>query len=392
MVLDTCGTAQGMILRFPLVGRTDPAGQSGASVSFGTTLVSAAGGEYRLCWCKAGGFTPFERSCNWAEDFLVDAGRMYLRGPSLDQRRTCISGVACRVDGLLGLGLSDGDTVAVLDTCGAIEDSYGRGSGLGWHVASGPCVKTPDGCITSDNYPQNYDTNVFCEITVQQPLLGSVSAVAFSSEEDRDKLIINGVEYHGDVRGPQSVTPTATITWTSDSGSTTSGWKLCPERDGLASGQLVDKFPYSGSSFSVLETGALANWGGVPLSAAGGNYRLCWCAGAPAPCTRSVDMGSLDIVGVSPLFQDRTCVSGQTCEIQGILGHMLLADGDAIVVLDTCGTASEVASLTPQPFVPGNQSLDRENFTGNLTEPLYWGGSWWSPAISASGGTYRLCW
>ena len=151
-------------------------------------------------------------------------------------------------------------------------------------------MKTADGCITNDNYPQAYDNQEFCEISVQQPLLGSVSAVSFDTEGGWDFLTINGDGYSG-ANGPQGVTPTTTITWSSDYMVTKSGWKLCP--DNPAS-------PLCGSADRFV-----------------------------------VDVGRMTMRGVAPLYQDRTCVSGQTCTLDGIIGFHL-ASSDRVMVLDTC--------------------------------------------------------
>ena len=45
-----------------------------------------------------------------------------------------------------------------------------------------------------------------------------------------------------------------------------------------------------------------------------------------------MDFGDLHIVGPSPLNQDRTCVSGQTCRVTDLLGH--LGSGDRLHAVD----------------------------------------------------------
>lgn len=44
------------------------------------------------------------------------------------------------------------------------------------------------------------------------------------------------------------------------------------------------------------------------LTAAGGEYRLCWCGGGARPCAEAgdfkVDLGAFHVVGVAPLAQD----------------------------------------------------------------------------------------
>jgi hypothetical protein len=93
----------------------------------------------------------------------------------------------------------------------------------------------------------------------------------------------------------------------------------------------------------------------LPITALGGQYRLCWCSGgsdnngiAFFRCTEpenvAVDFGELRLTGVDSFEQDRTCVSGLTCSIQNISGQHLSA-WDRIWVLDTCGTSDLVAGL-----------------------------------------------
>ena len=47
--------------------------------------------------------------------------------------------------------------------------------------------------------------------------------------------------------------------------------------------------------------GTAFSWGLEPLTVAGGEYRLCWCAGAPFSCVSlsdfKVDVGQLTVIG-----------------------------------------------------------------------------------------------
>lgn len=110
-------------------------------------------------------------------------------------------------------------------------------------------------------------------------------------------------------------------------------------------------------------------WLGSSMIAAGAEYRLCWCAAGPFPCSVwedfSVDLGALTLLGPSPLSQHRTCVSGRTCDLSRLRGTGVGA-ADAIFVLETCGAAAAVPGV-PIPIGP-------------------------AAALSAQGGEYRLCW
>ena len=144
------------------------------------------------------------------------------------------------------------------------------------------------------------------------------------------------------------------------------------------------------------EAGSAVSWGLVPWTAAGGIYRLCWCRGpgtsgyepGATECKKAEDFnayaGTLTIQGVAPLSQHRTCVSGQTCRIDGIFGQYL-SSTDRIVVLDTCGTNSFVPGFPPESMSVLLQE-ERENTLGTLSV------SWSEVPVLAVGGQYRLCW
>ena len=92
------------------------------------------------------------------------------------------------------------------------------------------------------------------------------------------------------------------------------------------------------------------------FTAQGGQYRLCWCAGlfpCSAPEAFVVDMGELRVIGPSPLDQDRTCVAGQTCMLDGLLG-MHPHEGDQILVLDTCAPYQEPRALRERFVASGD--------------------------------------
>lgn len=82
-------------------------------------------------------------------------------------------------------------------------------------------------------------------------------------------------------------------------------------------------------------------FGAAFATLAGGEYRLCWCAAGFA-CSVAphfvVEAGSVVVVGPAPLHQDRTCIAGQSCALEGLVGRHL-ADGDSIMAADTCGVA-----------------------------------------------------
>jgi hypothetical protein len=94
-------------------------------------------------------------------------------------------------------------------------------------VDSGLCTVDSTGtCFRSPNYPSNYGDNQQCTITAHEAV--TLSVTAFSTESCCDKLTVNGVQYSG-TSGPDGVQVVAdsTITWTSDSFTSRTGFEVC---------------------------------------------------------------------------------------------------------------------------------------------------------------------
>jgi hypothetical protein len=232
LVLHTCA-ANGLISRFPNGGLSTILSGSGSIVTWSEAVVTAAGGEYRLCWCRdlsgssnnnsnlletAANASRSSLRCHSEAEYRTDVGKFSLLGVSpLQQDRTCVSGQTCAFENLQGLGLSSNDSFWVLDTC--------------------------------------------------------------------------------------------------------------------ADPSVIERLPEAGMVSPVNRQGGVISLASSVATAAGGQYRLCWCSGLVAAnsCTSvkdfKVDLGKLTVVGAAPLTQDRTCVSGQTCVIDGVLGQDL-ATGD----------------------------------------------------------------
>ena len=113
-------------------------------------------------------------------------------------------------------------------------------------------------------------------------------------------------------------------------------------------------------------------------------YRLCWCAGnfaCTSPSDHRTDVGSFSILGpqpFGPLEQHRTCVSGQTCIIDGLLLESP-SDSNSIMVLGTCGRSDAVVQGWPLGAVASYVTASGTS-------------AYWSETIHAEGGQYRLCW
>ena len=72
---------------------------------------------------------------------------------------------------------------------------------------------------------------------------------------------------------------------------------------------------------------ATFSFGISPVTAAGGTYRLCWCAAKHQACGTAdsfrVQVGELLVLGPYPLSQIRTCVSGQSCLVDPVIGSFV---------------------------------------------------------------------
>jgi hypothetical protein len=126
----------------------------------------------------------------------------------------------------------------------------------------------------------------------------------------------------------------------------------------------LPRFVTAGLVVSLQASGSLVRWVSDEVTTAGGQYRLCWCTGSTPPVSQAwqatawscsvsenfrTDLGELRLIGISPLYQDRTCVSGQPCTIDGITGQDLTSS-DRLLVLETCGTRSSPPGLSDFGF------------------------------------------
>lgn len=98
-----------------------------------------------------------------------------------------------------------------------------------WQVTSGPCTMDAEACVQSPNYPNKYEANERCTITVKESSAVPIVVEHFQTERNYDKLEVDGVVYTGS-QGPDGVTPKAVVTWYSDSSVQDKGWRLCPAK------------------------------------------------------------------------------------------------------------------------------------------------------------------
>jgi hypothetical protein len=351
-ILDTCG-AHNYIFRASDHGEAELF-SVGSRVTFNNVISTAAGGQYRLCWCYGGlQSNGGSWSCSTAEDFKVDFGKLDIRGPSpRSQHRTCVSGQRCALDGFTGHGLSSKDQIVVLDTCGA-RNAPPRFSQYGFALSltSSGSIATWGGMVAGAVV---YDVNAtdvnatigaivtaaggryrLCWCEGVSPGHNTCSAVdAF--EFDMGQLTLIGVSPLSQDRTCVSGQVCSVDGVIGESLSIGDRF-LILDTCGVH-GAMQPRWALSGHFGSTSQSGASVSWGSTAVTAAGGQYRLCWCSGTFLCSVGEdfrTDAGTFTLVGPSPLSQDRTCVSGQTCSFDGITGQHL-SPTDRALLLDTC--------------------------------------------------------
>ena len=385
MILDTCGISEEYVSGTSLaessekklrnVARFDvytTASRSGARITWGPDPITAKGGQYRLCWCSQ------HFACSLTAQFAVDAGELLLVGPSpLAQGRTCASGQTCVLDSFVGHSISSLDTLLILETCNmrTVVDHTGRvsavsssGAGMTWPGAlSAPggeyrlcwCSGTdPEGCLRARDYRVDMG-----ELTMLGP-----------APLTQDRTCVSG--------------RTCRLDAFTGLGLSTDNWIRVLDTCGQETTNL--RLPHFGLLTGTDRSGASATWGATVNTAAGGEYRLCWCAGMTVDthgqlehvCTLNeafrTDMGRLTVAGVD-LYQDRTCVAGQTCVLESMMG-VALTDDDRFAIMDTCGDLTAIFRHSHFGFVHSR------------ADPTAIKVSWGSVPLTSAGGQYRLCW
>ena len=397
LILDTCGAAS-LVPESPS-GFLESSGNRGTDVAF-RSPVSASGGSYRICWCGRG------FPCSSFKEFSVDLGEMVLQGPSTpDQSFTCIRGQRCRVSHIQGV-LSTSAEFLILETCAvagrgtatsALPVNGSHGSSVLWDMK----LTLPGGeyrlCWCADGVPRERSVENQTLTPSEWAMLATNASSPFNVSFFSRSPCLQPAQ-RVDVGSLHLVGPLADQTFTCISGQrcvvdsvlglglSNNDSYLLLATCGIPS--ITQRFTRSGHAVDVATGGTTVSWGVVPLTAAGGAYRLCWCAPEPFnvsdPCASAMDyaadVGTLFVIGASPLEQDRTCVSGWPCVIDGTTG-IGLTEGDALAVLETCGQAEA-------PVV----SDGSEARLAVALSPVRGLWQWMDGNSVAVAGSYRLCW
>lgn len=131
-------------------------------------------------------------------------------------------------DNLL-LYIGDSPTVSTTITTTTQLD-FGDRSWVVIEDYGGSCTIDSEGCAMTQG--TTYGNDEFCRILVNpdKTRTGPISVFKFQTESRYDVLEVNGKAYSGD-RGPQDITPSGEITWSSDRSQTYPGWRICMRVD-----------------------------------------------------------------------------------------------------------------------------------------------------------------
>ena len=122
-----------------------------------------------------------------------------------------------------------------------------------WRVTAGNCKVDGQNCITSPNFPNNYDDLDACTIVVASNWTGVLEVSAFSTDFGGDFLYVNNQSYNNEFYGTWGLSgliPSGEIRWSSDAGWTSSGWKLCQGQGEVRS------TPWEGETWTCQISGA----------------------------------------------------------------------------------------------------------------------------------------
>ena len=386
MILDTCGGTgfasplaaageRGLLFQF-----LNAAEASSALQVLNTTRVpflEVAGGQYRLCWCSAAAMGA-NFPCSSVAQFEVDFGKLEVVGPfPLLQERTCVSGQTCEFS-IQVWDASAQDSLMLLDTCGldspipkvqTTRGHCGRASIIG-------TVPLQDFMVILDTAASSASAcGRLCD--AHADLGGNTSCVAAMYKDFQ-----SNTSTFADTHGVGFCQLYSICSLVSDESS--DYVVLTPQQSGMLQNSPMPSFLRLGNvSLPSMETlTAVVGWDDLPLTSAGGNFRMCWCAGGQTcqtPSDFALDMGSFTLIGPVP-FGSRTCMSGVSCVVEGISG-VGLSHGDHLLVQDTCGAPASGGQL--QFLAANNSAVSRTAISvGNSSLQV----------LSLPGGQYRLCW
>ena len=371
---ESCGTMPTAIPGMPSGGFSEPADARGTRFYWRDAPVTASGADYRLCWCS-----PSFSACNSSADFDTLAGTLRLVGPVREQVRTCVAGLPCRLQSLSGHYFSNG-AINVQQFCdndpSAINRTDFQEIGFGGSTQLG---NGGDATWTEPNRANGGIYKLCWKGNGQSSFGGEAGSVVILGPvadhqrvaSDSSPLIVS--LFQGAV--PASASQMGDRVRIADSCDLQASSPVA----GIDDGGISQKLEPNASHF---------RWGDSLLSAPGGTYRMCWCAGhrldnSPRPCEAAsdfmVDVGALAINGPAG-DQAWSCDTSRPCSIYGLRGAGLTADDKLLVKEGNCFGGTPLRGLH---WASVGTSVDAWGVTANVT--------WGNQTVAAEGGHYRVC-
>jgi hypothetical protein len=397
-------------------GLSKPAIDGGETIDFSAENVEALPALYRLCWC------PSSRQCTDEVDFGDNVGALIIKGPFLGYSRTCHAAQACGEAGevslIRGVALTDGDRMMASLACGrsdgiggtgfpsvsgrshgisigarrhGTEFSWGVDGVFGGAVLAGGIYRLcwcPRGyeCSTPDAFGLDVG-----QITVVGPYLNcSMNLFGYSGCADQNRDVIGGTPFA--FQGILGV-----------------GLQVGDRfmvLDSCGTGPGAAGFPSSSISDAATLAGSQFQWGlgTTPITAVGGQYRLCWCQ-AGRSCTVSqnfvVDVGST-VVSSPVCAQTFECYIYERCILGQVLNDNLravnLKNGDIVRIMEQCAGSLNYDASCPGPRyceIENSRPSEGAGQAGNLGLRIQYNSaqiSFGIEELQTPHGMFRLCW
>ncbi|CAE7779863.1 lgals3bpa [Symbiodinium sp. CCMP2592] len=337
------------------------------------------GGNYHLCWCA----NMHDLTCVEAEDFQISSGELRVIGPFGNQQFACVRGQDCTGFQVQGIGLSQGDGVAVRNGCGTestlqLSPANQNGSGLLQGVSQlnlnfGSSQDGFDHSISLDE-SEGYDL-CWCGVrpcTVQDFVVSFGQLVVEGPRKNQEVSCAVGQPCAlPDIRGQLRPGDRIMVLAACGTSSAISGFP------GGGVAEMVELPQQDGAAFHFRAESNL-------LLSPAGIFRLCFCRPpADADCDGATSfrasVGFMTAAG--PFQQTSTCSVGSFCALE--LSGIDLQEDDAMMVVEgTCdraaGNMSSFMSLN-QPFYLQRKDETLQLLMGYLP-------AWTVPA------TYGICW
>ena len=372
---ESCGDVPTAIPGMPNLGLSDPADARGRRFYWRGAPVTASGADYRLCWCS-----PSLSGCNNSMDFDTLAGTLRLVGPLRDQVRTCVAGLPCTLHSLGGHHFSDGD-VNVQQFCDTDPSAVNLTDFQ--EVGFGSSAQFDEVGDVTWSDPNRATGGIY------KLCWKGANASSFGAEIG-NVVVLGPVADHRRVASDSAPLIVSVFRWAveaiSQIGDRVRIADGCFESSTAMPG--VEGTGGAAMSQDLEPNASFFRWGESLLSAPGGEYRMCWCAGrllnnSPRNCELpsdfSVDVGVLAINGPAG-GQSWSCDTSRPCSIYGLRGAGLTADDKLLVKEGNCFGGTPLRGLH---WASVGTDVDATGVTANVT--------WGNQTVAAEGGHYRVC-